>query len=257
MTFGWRNMLALEGDIVYRYSIVGLQNRHPTGVNGRVRQLFNASWRETREIQAMALDAGFFQRGASTPLPVAPPVAFPDECYVEVPYPTDAISVVLVLVQKATGQRWVPLSPTTLPGLYDEQRSTTFGTSRRMPRRYALQTLPDGVGQTETAGKVLLAPVPSGGNYAIWYLQGWQDRTADTDTIPGAANHIEHAILGTLLKMCQPDSDSQKQAQIWMMERMRIQELVEARAQRMLDGMALEPRNARFDGEDPDAYYDL
>jgi hypothetical protein len=255
MTFGWRTMLALEGDITYRFSITGLQNRHGSGVTGRIRQLFNASWRQTREIQAMALDAGFFQRQATLPLPVSPQVS--GEVYVEVPYPTDAVSVVLVLVQKATGQRWVPLSQTTLPGLYDEQRSSAFGVSRRMPRRYALQTLPDGVGATEGTGKVLLAPVPAGGNYAIWYSQGWQDRTADTDTIPGAADHIEHAILGTLIKMAQPDSDSQKQAQIWMMERMRIQELVEARAQRMMDGMALEPRNARFDSEDWDAYDDL
>lgn len=256
MTFGWRTMLALEGDITYRFSITGLQNRHSIGVNGRVRQLFNASWRETREIQAMALDAGFFQRGSSTALPTAPPASFSDECYVEVPYPTDAISVVLVLVQKATGQRWYPLDQTTLPGLYDTQRRASYG-GVRMPRKYALQTIPDGVSSTETTGKVLLAPVPTAGRYALWYVQGWQDRTADLDTIPGAANHIEHAILGTLIKMAQPDSDSQKQVQIWMMERQRVLELVEARAQRMLDGMALEPRDARGDGEDPDWFDDL
>ncbi len=256
MTFGWRTVLALEGDITYRFSIAGLQNRHTTGVNGRVRQLFNASWRETREIQAMALDAGFFVRAATLPLPTAPTVT--DECYIEVPFPTDAISVCLVVVQRATGQRWKPLDPTSLAGLYDEQRSTPFGNSRRrLPRKYALQSIPDGVGLTETAGRVLLAPVPTGGNYSTWYVQGWQDRTADTDTIPGAANHIEHAILGTLIKMLQPDSDSQKQAQIWMMERARIEGLVEDRAQRMLDGMSQEPRNARFDGEDTDWFDEL
>jgi hypothetical protein len=252
MTFGWRTVSALESDIQYRFSIVGLNNRHSSGSGGRIRQLLNASWRETREITAMALDGGYLQRGATTALPVAPPVT--GEVYVEVPYPVDAISVHLVLVQKAAGQRWRPLSPTTLPGLYDQQRSSTFGISQRMPKVYALQTIPDGVGQTETAGKVLLAPVPSSGNYSLWYLQGWTDRTADADTIPGAANHIEHAILGTLIKMSQPDSDSQKQAQLWMMERQRIEDLVESRARRMLDGMALEPRNARFDGEDEDWY---
>jgi len=256
MTFAWRTMLAIEGDITYRYSITGLQNRHPTGVNGRVRQLFNASWRETREIIAMALDGGYFQRGATAALPTAAP--FTGECYVEVPFPVDATSVVLVVVQRAAGQRFYPISPTTLPGLYDEQSySQLLGAGARMPRKYALQTIPDGVGSTETTGKVLLAPVPSGGNYALWYLQAWQDRTADTDTIPGMANHIEHAILGTLIKMAQPDSDSQKQVAIWMTKMADIQTLVEARAQRMLDGMAMEPRDARYDGEDPTWYDQL
>jgi hypothetical protein len=251
VTFGWRTVTALEGDIVYRYATAGLQNRHPTGVNGRIRQLFNASWRETREIIAMALDGGYFVRGSTLALPVAPPVT--GEVYVSVPFPTDAVSVVLVLVQSAAGRRWIPLDPTTLPGLYDTQRSTltSFG-GRRMPRKYVLQSIPDGVGSTETAGQILLAPIPTAGNYAVWYVQAWADRTANNDTIPGMANHIEHAILGTLIKMAQPDSDSQKQVQIWMMERARIENLVEERAKRILDGMAMEPRDARYDGEDED-----
>jgi hypothetical protein len=223
-------MAALEADCVYRYSVAGLPNRHSTGSAGRIRQLINASWRQTRELTAMALDGGYSQRGASTALPVAPPVASPDECYVEVPFPTDAVSVVLVVVQKATNQRWIPLSPTTLPGLYDQQRSATFGTSRRMPKVYALQTIPDGVGQVETAGKILLAPVPSSGNYAVWYMQGWTDRTADADTLPGLADHVEHAILGTLIRMSEPDGDSQKQVGIWLAERARIESFVTSRA---------------------------
>jgi hypothetical protein len=256
VTFGWRNMAALEGDCVYRYSIAGLPQRHSLGSGGRIRQLINASWRETRELTAMALDGGYGVRAATLTLPTAPAVT--GEIYATIPFPTDAVSVVLLVVQRATGTRWIPLDPTTLPGLYDTQRFTLTQLGRaRLPRKYALQSIPDGVGQTETAGQLLLAPVPTGGNYAVWYLQGWQDRTNDTDTIPGMANHVEHAILGACIKMAQPDADSQKQAQIWMMERQRIEAFVTERAQRVLDGMAMEPRDARGDGEDEDLWQEL
>lgn len=251
MTFGWRNMLAIEGDITYRFSIAGLPNRHSTGSAGRVRQLFNACWRETREIIAFANDGGYLIRSATTALPTTAAVV--GEAYVEIPWPVDAIAVYGVRCQ-VNGVRWYPLKRVPFAAMHDFQYDGLFAgyAPNRGPIAYTTRIIPDGVGQTETAGQIMVMPVPTSGSYALWYLQGWQDRTADADTIPGMADHIEHAILGTLIRMSQPDSDSQKQVQIWMMERTRIEELVTARAMKLEAGIPVEARDARRDGYDPD-----
>ena len=248
-------MLAIEGDITYRFSISGVSGRHSIGTNGRVRQLFNASWRETREIIALASDGegSYLIRGATTALPLTPAVA--GEQYSEIPWPVDAVAVAGVRCL-VNGTRWYPLRRVSFTAIHDYQfESSGIGFSpRRGPIVYASRVFPDGVGATETAGQLMIAPVPISGSYALWYLQGWQDRTADTDTIPGQANWIEHAILGTLIKMSQPDGDSQKQVQIWMIAQNAIMDAITARAQKMAGSLPLEPRDARGDGEDWDLY---
>lgn len=255
MTFAWRNMVAIEGDIVYRFSIGGVTLRHSIGTTGRVRQLFNASWRETRELVAMAADGegAYLIRGATTPLPTA--AAVTGEAYAEVPWPVDAVAIAGVRCL-VNGTRWYPLQRVSFSAIHDFQLETGLvGYSpNRGPMAYAARLIPDGVGAVETAGQLMLAPVPVSGSYAVWYLQGWADRTADADTIPGQANWIEHAILSTCIRMAQPDSDSNKQVQIWMAERARIEDMITARAQKMAGSLPLEPRNARFDGIDIDRY---
>jgi hypothetical protein len=254
MTFGWRNMLAIETDITYRFSIAGVTQRHSTGITGRVRQLFNASWRETREIIAFASDGSYLIRSATLALPLtAAVVGPPAESYAEIPWPTDAIAVYGVRCN-VNGTKWYPLKRVPFAAIHDFQYEGTFAgyAPNRGPIAYATRLIPDGVGSTETAGQIMIMPVPTSGNYALWYLQGWADRTADADTIPGMADHIEHAILGTLIKMAQPDSDSQKQVQMWMIERNRIEELVTSRAMKLEAGIPLEARDARFDGFDRD-----
>lgn len=254
MTFGFRTMLALEGDLAYRFSISGVTSRHSIGTGGRLRQLFNACWRETRELIAFASDGSYLVRSATLALPTtAAVVGPPAETYSEIPWPTDAVAVYGVRCN-VSGTRWYPLKRVSFAAIHDFQYEGLFAgyAPNRGPIAYATRLIPDGVGNTETAGQIMVMPVPTSGNYALWYLQGWQDRTADTDTIPGMADHIEHAILGTLIRMAQPDGDSQKQVQIWMAERQRIEDLVTSRAMKLEAGLPLEPRNARGDGYDPD-----
>lgn len=255
MTFGWRNMLAIEGDIGYRFSINGVSLRHSQGTTGRLRQLFNAAWRETREIVAMASDGegAYLVRGATTALPVV--AAVTGEAYAEIPWPVDAVAIAGVRCL-VNAPRWYPLKRVSFNAIHDFQYTATFAgyNPSRGPMAYASRLIPDGVGSTETPGQIMIAPVPVSGSYALWYLQAWQDRTADSDTFPGMADWIEHAILGTLIKMAQPDSDSQKQAQMWMIERNRIEVLITSRAQKLHDGLPLEPRDARGDGFDYNPY---
>lgn len=256
MTFGWRNVLAIEGDITYRFSISGVTARHSIGTTGRIRQLFNASWRRTRELVALSFDGGYLKRTGVLTLPVTATVA--GEHYVEIPWPTEAIGVYGVRCQMSTGGDWYPLKRASFAGIHDfRNSSTTLGYNpRKGPIAYTSRLLPDGVGSTETAGVVMLAPVPVGGNYSLFFLEGWQDRTADADTIPGMADWIEHAILGTLIKMAQPDGDSAKQVQIWMMERNDIRDQIIARAMQLEASIPLEPRDARGDGYDDAGWRD-
>lgn len=259
MTFGWRNMLALEGDVQYRFSIGGVTLRHSPGTTGRIRQLINASWRETREIVALASDGEgtYLARGVPTTFLAAgatsPAVA--GECYAELDWPTDAVGI--GLVRCLVGTKWYSLQRVSFTAINDYQTDPLFlgYNPTRGPRIYASRLLPDGVGSTETAGKIMIAPVPVSGSFCLWYLQQWADRTADADTIPGMANWIEHAILGACIKMSEPDSDSQKQAQIWMIERNRIEDQITARAQKMGGALPIEPRDARGDGYDGDNPY--
>lgn len=248
-------MLAIEGDITYRFSIAGVTQRHSTGVLGRLRQLFNASWRQTRELIALASDGegAYLTRAATLPLPTS--AAVTGEVYAEIPWPTDAIAIGSVRCQ-VNGTRWYPLKRASFNAVQDYQNEATFAgyAPTRGPIIYASRVIPDGVAAVETAGAIMIAPVPVSGNYALWYLQGWADRTGDSDTIPGMADWIEHAILGTLIKMAQPDSDSQKQVQLWMTAQQRIENQITARAQNMAGSLPLEPRNARGDGYDADPY---
>lgn len=255
MTFGWRNMLAIEGDITYRFSIGGVVLRHSIGTTGRVRQLFNASWRQTRELVALASDGegAYLVRSATLTLPFTAAVA--GEAYAEIPWPTDAIGIggVRCLVN---GTRFYPLKRVSFNAIHDFQfdNGLVGYAPNNGPIAYASRVIPDGVGSTETAGAIMIAPVPVSGSYALWYLQGWADRTADADTIPGMADWIEHAILGTLIKMSSPDGDSAKQLPLWISERQRIEDMITARAQKMAGSLPLEPRDARGDGFDFDRY---
>lgn len=248
-------MLAIEGDITYRFSIGGVTLRHSIGTTGRVRQLFNASWRETRELVALADDGegAYLIRGATTTLPVTAAVA--GEAYAEIPWPVDAIAVAGVRCL-VNGTRWYPLKRLSFNAIHDWQYDPAFSgwLPNRGPRGFASRVIPDGVSNTETAGQVMIAPVPVSGSYALWYLQGWQDRSADANTIPGMANWIEHAILGTLMKMAGPDGDSQAQFSMWEKQQMKIADMITARAQKLTGGLPLEPRDARGDGYDFDRF---
>lgn len=254
MSFGWRTVLAIEGDITYRFSISGVTARHSTGTTGRVRQLFNACWRETREIIAFAFDGGYLLRSATLSLPtVAAVVGPPAETYAEIPWPTDAIAVYGVRCN-VNGTRWYNLKRVSMAAIVDFQYDGFFSgyAPNRGPIAFCTRVIPDGVSSTETAGAVMLMPIPTGGSYCLFYLQAWADRVNDGDTIPGMADHIEHAILSTLIRMSQPDGDSNGQVGLWLQERQRIEDLVTARAMKLEAGIPLEPRDARGDGYDPD-----
>jgi hypothetical protein len=249
-------MLQLEGDIIYRYSISGVSARH---TSARIRQLFMESWRQLREIVALASDGSYLVGTTPAALPIV--AAVTGDVYSEVDWPLDAIGVYGVRVQRQTNGRWYPLRRVPWVAFQDFQSDQLFGafSQQQGPVGYCSRFAPDGGGTsaaTETAGKVMIFPVPQGGNYRLWYLQAFADRIADTATFNGFAAFHEWAILHTCIKMLGPDADSKKVYAMWDNERRIARELIEARALNFEPGQAIEPRDGRDDGYDGSGWRD-
>jgi hypothetical protein len=85
-------------------------------------------------------------------------------------------------------------------------------------------------------------------------MQAWTPQVEDDDTISGHESWFEFAIYATMIRMLGPDADSKKQYPMWAAERAGARMLIEQRANRLEDGMALEPRDARDDGFDPEGW---
>jgi hypothetical protein len=250
MTYQFRALSDIEDDIEHRYSIAGVAARHPSA---RIRQLFNVAWQETREIVALAGDGSWLKATTTASLPTS--AAVTDETYAEIDWPIGAVGVYGVRVQIGSG-RWYPLKRIPWAAYQDYQYSGFFESlsSARNPVAYIPRILPEGGTATESVGKVMIVPVPTSGSYRLWYLEAWAPQTGDTFQFAGHSEFIEHAILGTLIKMLQPDGDMNGQYGIWSKERERIEARIESRARRLDGGTSMEPRDARGDGIDPEQW---
>ncbi len=256
MSFQFRTLLDIENDILYRFSIGGATARHSTGAAGRVRQLWNVTWQELREMVSLANDGSFLE--ATTPATFlsvsATTAAVTGEVYAEIDWPLDAVGIYGVRVLIST--RWYPLKRVPFMAYQDYQYEGFLESIRgnRGPVAYIPRKIPEGVGSTETVGKIMILPVPTSGSFRLWYLKAWAPLTADTDKFSGQAEFIEWGILNTLIKMLGPDGNAGDQYQMWVSERAACRERIETRARRFDAGGSIEPRDARDDGHDPDRW---
>jgi hypothetical protein len=241
----FRRLADLEDDIRYRFSIGGVKNRHPSP---RVRQLINVAWQQLRSIVSLANDGTFLQATAILALPTV--AAVTGEVYAEVDFPVDAVSVYGVRVQRAATGEWFPLKRIPWAAYQDFQYQGIWSgyAGQPMPCAFCAREIPKGVETVATAGKVMIVPVPTGGNYRLWYMEAWVPQVDDDDLLSGQEEFFEWVIYSVMIKMLGPDADSKKMYPIWSEERREARSLIEARANRFEDGMALEPRDARNDG---------
>lgn len=254
MTYQFRTMLELEGDITYRFSIAGVTNRHSTGVSGRVRQLINVSIQEFREMLSLASDGAYLVATDTAALPTA--AAVTGETYAEVNWPLDAVGVygVRVLVQ----DRWYPLKRIPFAAYQDYQHASLASyPNQGDPIGYTSRHLPqwDAAEEEESVGKVMITPVPRRGSYRLWYLQAWAPLTADDDKFFGLAEGQEWVILNTILKMAVPDEDGDRFYTKVEKQLAKVEARITARAQKLEAGDAIEPRDARWDGIGPGLLY--
>lgn len=247
MSYQFRRLQDLEEDIRYRFSTAGVRNRHPPD---RIRALINASWQRLRAIVSLADDGTFLQASDVLSLPTSAAVS--GEVYAEIDWPLDAARIYGLRAQATSSSRWYPLKKIPWAAFHDYQFDALLEGWRRQPgaRAYCSRTIPSGVETVETVGKIMIVPVPTGGNYRLWYMQAWQPQIEDDDTFPGHEDWFEFVIYDVLIKMLGPDADSKKMYLQWAGERKEARSLIESTALRLSDGMALEPRDARHDGDD-------
>ena len=260
MTYQFRTMLELEGDITYRFSIAGVTNRHSTGTSGRIRQLINVSIQEFRELIALGADGAYLK--ASEPATFASvsatSPAVTGETYAELDWPLDAVGVYGVRVQLTSGGRWYPLKRIPFAAYQDYQLSGLLSLpAQGDPIGYTTRELPKGGDAdptVETVGKVMITPVPTRGSFRLWYLQAWAPQTADGAKFFGLAQGQEWVILNTIMKMATPDNEGSSFFTKVEKQLARVEARITARAQKLEAGDALEPRDARWDGLGPDIY---
>lgn len=253
MTFQFRALSDIEADIKYRFSIGGVRSRHPSD---RIRQLFNVSWQQLRTIVSLAHDGTFLEATSPASLPTTAAVS--GESYAELSWPVNAVSIYGIRVQRDTSSRWYPLKRVPWSAHHDYQCSHWFDSWERQtgPIAYCSRTIPKATESAETAGAIMVFPVPRGGLYRLWYMEAWQPQVEDNDLFPGHEEWIEWAIYNTLIKMLGPDADSRKSFAMWDLERRECRQLIEARALRLEDGASLEPRDARGDGYEHERWSD-
>lgn len=251
MSYQFRRVKDILEDIRYRFSTGGVRNRHPPD---RIIQLHNVSWQQLRAIVSLVDDGTFLEATDIDDLPTSAAVS--GEVYAEIDWPVSAVRIYGVRVQATSSSRWYPLRKIPWAAFHDYQFEGLLDGWRRTPgpRAYCSRTIPKAVETVETAGKIMIVPVPTGGRYRLWYQEAWQPQVEDDDLFPGHEEWHEWAVYNTMIKMLGPDADSKKQYPIWSAERQLARNMIEATANRLSDGMSMEPRDARGDGEDPEGF---
>jgi hypothetical protein len=240
---------AIVDQIQYRANVDGYEQRHP---DATIKELWNISWQELREMVSFLEDGTFLQQTTPAALPTT---AVTNEDYVVVDWPVNAVSIFGVRVK--TNDKWRPLKPLPTAALHDYQYNDLWDTTSRSPVGYILKTIPFAVTTTETAGKIMIVPVPSSGSYSVWYLEAWTPLTGDTDRVSGHAAWIEWSVWQTVIKMRAKDGQQDATYRIAVAERDKAEERIKERAARLSDGLSMEPRDARGDGYEQDGWQEF
>jgi hypothetical protein len=251
LTFQFRRLQDLEDDVKYRFSVAGVKNRH---TSPRIRNLINVCWQQLRTIVSLANDGTYLEATAPAALPTTATIS--GEVYVEVPWPVNASRIYGIRCQTTLATRWYPLKRVPWAAYHDFQYDSLFaGYARtKVARAFCSRSIPKGVETVETTGAIMIMPVPAGGLYRLWYTESWQPQVEDDDLFPGHEEWFEYVIYSVMIKMSGPDADAKKQYPMWAAERKEARDLITSTAIRLEDGVPLEPRDARNDGDDYDLF---
>ncbi len=249
MSSQFRRLQDLEADITYRYSIGGVKARHSSP---RIRRLINVAWQQLRNIVSLAADGTFMEATGALALPTTPVIT--GEGYAEIPWPTNASRIFGVRCQSIVNGRWYPLRRVPWVSHHDFQFDRVLEAYRRQPGpvAYCARAIPKGVETVETAGQIMIMPVPTGGLYRLWYLENWTPQLEDDDLFNGHSEWFEFVIYSVMIMMLGPDKDSARMYPQWSVERDLAKDMIEDEAKSLEDGMPVEPTDGRYDGFDPE-----
>ncbi len=232
--------------VQYRGVLTGYDQRHPETT---LKALWNISWQELREMVSFLEDGTFLQQTTpATFASVSATTAATGEAYSVIDWPVNAVAIFGVRVKSTTTGRWRALKPLPASALHDYQYDGLINTSGSEPVGYILKTIPFAAGSTETPGKIMILPVPSAGSFSVWYLEAWAPITTDSDKVSGHAAWVEWSVWNTIIKARSADGLADDTYRIAVDERERCWARIEQRANRLSEGLSMEPRDARGDG---------
>lgn len=191
----------------YRGDLEGFTDRHPL-IN--VNQEVNASWRDMRLRLA---NNDVFDVLATTAILTLPTAEFlAGGGWAEVPWPVDAVSIHGVDVK--VGGTWCSVPQGTLA----QRRMGPFNNVRGDYQfaddgqaMWIAKSLPT---TNSVVGSIMLFPVPSGGQYLLWYLQSWADITTDTTDFPMLEGWANWVAWDLAVKLLIRDIGAQNEAQL-------------------------------------------
>ena len=192
---------------VYRADLEGLIERHPSLDLNREA---NLSYRDLRVRLANADVQTVLTPTALLTLPVVEAVA--GGGYAEIDWPTDAVSVHGIDVKVGGYWQNVPQGTFAMRRLGPVQGRGDYGNDGTT--QWIQRSLPTVSGTTAVAGKIMLFPVPEGGQYVLWYLPEWLDLTADTHLFPGQESWLQWVIWDVCVKALARDIGPQTSAQL-------------------------------------------
>lgn len=169
------------------------------------------SYRELRTLASNSRWSTFLKTTGALTLPVVAAVA--GENYAALPVPVDCTQV--RKVELNFGSIWDPIEEV---GLGQLRMFTTNTAQRRGPFAWCLldqgvQATTVGNDGTADPGVIALAPLPSAGQYQIWYLPEFANLTADSGAGGFFAyandDQLEYHVWATVTKILISDNDSQ------------------------------------------------
>jgi hypothetical protein len=249
VSFQFHTLAEIITQIQYRGNLDGYDQRHPAAT---LKILWNISWQELREMVSFLEDGTFLQQTTpATFASVSATTAATGEAYSVIDWPVNAAAIFGVRVKQ--DDRWRALMPLPASALHDYQYDGAVSGSRA-PFGYILKTIPFAAGSTETPGKIMLVPVPNSGSFSVWYLEAWAPLTTDGDKVSGHAAWVEWSIWNTVIKARAKDGQQDDTYRIAVDERERCRARIEQRANRLSEGLSMEPRDARGDGYEGDRF---
>jgi hypothetical protein len=175
---------------IYRADLEGVSDRHTTLDLTREA---NLSYRDLRVKLANSDMQTVLQPTAILSLPVIEAVT--GGGYAEIDWPTNAVSVHGLDVK--VGGYWSNVQQGTFAqrrlGPLGNDRGD-YGFSDEGLTMWVQRSLPTTSGSTQVAGKIMLFPVPTGGQYVLWFLPEWVDILNGTDLFPGQESWLQWVI---------------------------------------------------------------
>lgn len=175
-----QSISSFESELRYLADIQGLstsQGRHPST---DLRILINDSYRSLRNLVLSFGYTQFVTRGTTTALPTS--AVETNERYAVISTPV-AVNQIKMVDVRISPDDWRALPECTLLQLREISRRRWRGVADTPRRPIAWCWLQAGTvsGSTFTAGQIAIAPVPTGGDYALWTMNEWTSITSDTD----------------------------------------------------------------------------